>query len=135
MNPTNPNSDNVLKDVQRKIINPFLTTARMKYRVYVARIEYDDLDRIFVGHLAGIKDIVGFHGTTVDELKKAFHESVDNYLAISEETGRPAQKPFSGKLTLNISPDIHAAVAAIAQMHGKSINQWASEVLDKAASH
>ncbi len=62
----------------------------MKYKNYVARIEYDEVDRIFVGHSAGIKDIVGFHGSTVDELEKAFREAVDNYLAISEETGRPA---------------------------------------------
>ena len=105
----------------------------MKYRGYIAHIEYDEKDRIFIGHLAGIKDIVGFHGTTVSELEGAFHESVDNYIAISEETGRPAQKPYSGKLMLRISPDVHAAVAAAAQVHGKSINQWASEVLDKAA--
>ena len=55
----------------------------MKYRGYTARIEYDEDDRIFVGHLAGIQDIVGFHGTTVDQLEAAFHESVDNYIAIS----------------------------------------------------
>jgi predicted HicB family RNase H-like nuclease len=104
----------------------------MKYKSYVARIEYDEEDRIFVGHLAGIKDIVGFHGTTVTELENAFHESVDNYIAISEETGRIAQKPYSGKLMLRVSSDIHAAVATAAQVHGKSINQWASEVLARA---
>ena len=51
----------------------------MQYRGYTARIEFDEDDRIFVGHLAGIKDIVGFHGITVDELERAFHESVDAY--------------------------------------------------------
>jgi len=105
----------------------------MKYKGYVARIEYDEEDRIFVGHLAGIKDTVGFHGKTVNELEAAFHESVDNYIAISEETGRPAQKPYSGKLMLRVSPDVHAAVATAAKVRGKSINQWASEVLDEAA--
>jgi len=104
----------------------------MKYKSYVARIEYDEEDRIFVGHLAGIKDIVGFHGTTVTELEDAFHESVDNYITISEKTGRIAQKPYSGKLMLRVSSDIHAAVATAAQVHGKSINQWASEVLAQA---
>ena len=105
----------------------------MKYRGYAALIEFDEDDRIFVGHLAGIKDIVGFHGTTVDELESAFHESVDSYISISEETGRAAQKPYSGKLMLRVSPDIHAAVATAAQVRGKSINQWASEVLDQAS--
>ncbi|MCH7881820.1 MAG: type II toxin-antitoxin system HicB family antitoxin [Proteobacteria bacterium] len=106
----------------------------MKYNGYVARIEYDEEDRILVGHLVGIKDIVGFHGTTVDELENAFHESVDNYLAISEQTGRPAQKPYSGNLMLRIGAETHATVATAAQAHGKSINQWASEILHKAAN-
>ena len=65
----------------------------MTYRGYAARIAYDAEDRIFVGRLAGIKDIVVFHGTTVDELETAFHETVDHYLEVCERTGRPAQKP------------------------------------------
>lgn len=105
----------------------------MKYRDYIARIEFDSEDRIFVGHLAGIKDIVGFHGSTVDELEQAFHQAVDDYIAISEETGRPAQKPYSGNLMLRIPPDVHAAVATAAEVQGKSINQWAGEVLGSAA--
>jgi predicted HicB family RNase H-like nuclease len=104
----------------------------MKYNRYIARIEYDEEDRIFVGRLAGIEDIVSFHGATVDELETAFHESVDHYLEVSKRTGRPAQKPYSGNLMLRINPDIHAAVATASQVQGKSINQWATEVLDKA---
>ncbi|HIJ36066.1 MAG TPA: type II toxin-antitoxin system HicB family antitoxin [Deltaproteobacteria bacterium] len=105
----------------------------MKYNGYVARIEYDEEDRIFVGRLADIDDIVSFHGTTVDELETAFHESVDHYLEVSERTGRPAQKPYFGNLMLRVNGHIHAAVATAAQVQGKSINQWASEVLEKAA--
>ena len=104
----------------------------MKYKGYVARIEYDEDDRIFVGRLAGIDDIVSFHGTIVDELETAFHESVDHYLEVSDRTGRPAQKPYSGNLMLRINSDIHAAVATASQVQGKSINQWVAEVLDKA---
>ena len=107
---------------------------KMRYRGYTARIEFDEVDRIFVGHLAGIRDIVGFHGTTVDELESAFRESVDHYIAVGEEQGRPAQKPYSGRLMLRVPPEIHAAVAMAAGIRGKSINQWASEVLGKAAS-
>ena len=65
----------------------------MEYRNYIARIEFDEQDNMFVGHLDGIKDIVGFHGSTMDALEVAFHEAVESYLAISRQTGRPAQKP------------------------------------------
>jgi len=53
----------------------------MTYKGYSARIEFDDQDHIFVGHLVGIRDIVGFHGSSVRELETAFHEAVDDYLA------------------------------------------------------
>ncbi|WP_257279760.1 type II toxin-antitoxin system HicB family antitoxin [Endozoicomonas sp. ISHI1] len=96
----------------------------MKHRGYIAKVEYDNEDRIFLGHLAGIKDIVGFHGSSVDELETAFHEAVDEYIAISEKTGRPVQRPYSGNLMLRISPEVHAAAATAAEAKGKSLNQW-----------
>jgi len=104
----------------------------MKYKGYVSRIEFDEEDRVFVGRLVGIDDIVCFHGSTVDELETAFHESVEHYLEVSARTNRKAQKPYSGNLMLRINPDIHAAVATASQVQGKSINQWAAEVLNKA---
>jgi predicted HicB family RNase H-like nuclease len=96
-------------------------------------MKFDAEDRIFVGRLAGITDIVVFHGATVDGLETAFHETVDHYIEVSERTGHPAQKPYSGNLMLRIKPEIHAAVATASQVQGKSINQWAGEVLNKAA--
>jgi len=103
----------------------------MNYQGYVARVEYDAEDRIFVGRLAGIKDIVVFHGSTVDELETAFHESVDHYLEVSARTGKPSQKPYSGNLQLRMPPDIHAAAAARAEASGKCLNKWATEIIGR----
>ena len=105
----------------------------MTYRGYAARIDYDADDRIFVGQLAGITDVAVFHGATVDELETAFRETVDHYLEVSERTGRPAQKPYSGKLSLRVPPETHAAMAVAAQLAGASINQWAAQALEQAA--
>ncbi|MEK8018829.1 MAG: hypothetical protein VSS75_018300 [Candidatus Parabeggiatoa sp.] len=63
----------------------------MIYQGYVANIEYDTEDRIFVDHLADIRDTVGFHGTSLDELESAFHEAVDHYLAVCEKIGQKPQ--------------------------------------------
>ena len=65
----------------------------MTYKGYSARIEYDDKDSIFVGHLVGINDIVGFHAESVAELQAAFRESVDDYLDVCEKLGQPPNKP------------------------------------------
>lgn len=105
----------------------------MTYKGYYARIEFDAEDHIFVGHIIGIRDVVGFHGESVDELESAFSEAVDDYLAACAKLGQKPNKPYSGNLMLRISADIHAAVAAAAEASGKSINQWAAGVLEKAS--
>lgn len=104
----------------------------MSYRGYAARIEYSDEDGCFVGHIAGIRDVVGFHAESVSELRAAFHEAVDDYLEISERLGRPPQKPYSGKLMVRVSPELHARAAMRAEAAGKSLNQWAAEALEQS---
>jgi len=104
----------------------------MTYKGYAARIEYDAQDRIFFGRLAGIRDIITFHGQTVDELETAFKEAVDDYLDTCAKLGELPKKPYSGKLTLRISPSVHAAIATAAETSGKSLNKWVAEILDQA---
>jgi predicted HicB family RNase H-like nuclease len=104
----------------------------MTHKGYAARIEYSDEDQCFVGHIAGINDVVGFHGESVAELRTAFEEAVDDYLTTCEKLNRAPQKPYSGRLMLRVSPEIHAAVAAAAEVSGKSINQWAAETFTRA---
>ena len=105
----------------------------MFYKGYSARIEYDNEDRIFVGHLAGIPDIVGFHGSSVDKLERAFHEAVDDYLAHCAKHKLPPNKPFSGRMLLRVPPEVHARASAAAQVAGVSLNQWASKALEQAS--
>ncbi len=105
----------------------------MTYRGYAARIDYSDEDGCFIGHIAGIKDIIGFHAESVKELRAAFEEAVDDYLAMCEKCGRAPQKPYSGKLMLRVPPEVHARAAMMAEAHGMSLNQWASQVLSRAS--
>jgi predicted HicB family RNase H-like nuclease len=107
----------------------------MIYKGYPARVEYSEEDGCFVGHIVGINDIVGFHGDTVSELRASFEEAVDDYLQTCAKLGRPAQKPYSGNLTLRVSPEMHSAVAAAAEVSGKSINQWVTEKLADAVKN
>jgi predicted HicB family RNase H-like nuclease len=105
----------------------------MNYKGYAARIEYSDEDGCFIGHIAGIKDVIGFHAESVNELRMAFKEAVDDYLATCAKAGRAPQKPYSGKLMLRVPPEVHARAAMMAEAHGMSINQWAADVLSKAS--
>ena len=65
----------------------------MTYKGDAARIEYDDDDRIFMGRIAGICDGVGFHADSVDSLRQAFREAVEDYLETCAKVGKEPQKP------------------------------------------
>jgi len=105
----------------------------MTYKGYKARIEFDQRDDIFIGKIVGIADTITFHGETVKELRADFEAAVDHYIADCEATGRQPLRAASGKIMLRVSPDVHARALATAKTSGKSLNQWAEEVLDKAA--
>lgn len=104
----------------------------MIYKNYAARIEYSDEDDCFVGHIAGINDIVGFHAESVKELHVAFEEAVNDYLATCKKIGRSPQRPYSGRIMLRIPPEVHARAAMLAKAHGKSLNSWVAETLNRA---
>jgi predicted HicB family RNase H-like nuclease len=105
----------------------------MSYKGYFARIEFEAEDGLFVGRLAGINDVVGFHADSVAQLVKAFHDAVDDYVATCERAGKAPEKPYSGNVMFRISPEVHARAALAAQLAGKSLNQWGEEALAAAA--
>ncbi len=102
----------------------------MIYKGYAAYLEYSAEDDCFIGHIAGINDVIGFDGRSVAELHAAFEEAVDDYLKTCEKLARDPQRPYSGKILLRVSPEIHAKVAIKAQILGKSLNAWLVEVLE-----
>lgn len=65
----------------------------MKYKGYTGDVEYDDEAKIFHGEVLGIKDVVTFQGTTVNEIEQAFKDSVDDYLAFCAERGEEPDQP------------------------------------------
>jgi predicted HicB family RNase H-like nuclease len=74
----------------------------MNFKHYSARIEYSDVDGCFVGHIAGIRDVVGFHALSVSKLKAAFEEAVEDYLATCKKLGRrPCRRPSLRTEALN----------------------------------
>ncbi|MGD0231747.1 MAG: type II toxin-antitoxin system HicB family antitoxin [Syntrophorhabdales bacterium] len=103
----------------------------MTYKGYSAKVEFDDEARIFHGEVIGIRDVVTFQGLTVDELEKAFHDSVDDYLDMCGSRGEEPEKPFSGKFVVRVSPDVHRKIYVAAKRTGQSINAWLGTVLQE----
>lgn len=107
----------------------------MSYKGYAARVEYDDEDGIFTGRIMGIRDGVGFHAETVEGLREAFHEAVEDYVETCVNIGKEPQRAYSGQMMFRVNPEVHRKAALAAELAGKSLNQWAEEVLGKAAGN
>ena len=105
----------------------------MTYKGYTARLEYDERDHIFIGRILGIRSIISFQGETVAQLRAEFELAIKDHLADCKEQGINPDKPASGKLLLRIPAEVHGRAIVAAQAAGKSLNQWATEVLQHAA--
>jgi predicted HicB family RNase H-like nuclease len=104
----------------------------MTYKGYSARIDFDERDNIFVGRVLGVRTMISFHGDTVAQLHAEFESAVDDYLADCKDQGLKPEKPASGKLLLRVPPDVHGKAMVAAQAAGKSLNQWAVELMQGA---
>lgn len=107
----------------------------MTYKGFTARVDFDERDNLFVGRVLGLPETerISFHGETVAELTRDFHNAIDFYLKECAESGRAPTRPASGRLMLRIPPEVHSAALVAAQAAGTSLNQWAAKVLAQAA--
>ncbi|MCL2008734.1 MAG: type II toxin-antitoxin system HicB family antitoxin [Treponema sp.] len=102
------------------------------YKGYTAVVGFSSEDECLVGHIVGINDVIGFHAESVEEIRKIFHETVDDYLASCAKIGREPNKPYSGKVTLRLPPGLHAQLAIKAEASGSSLNSWMVSALSQA---
>lgn len=106
----------------------------LSYKGYTARVAFDDRDGVFVGRILGIGPIISFEGDTVTALRSSMAAAVDDYLQDCLAQGIAPEKAASGKLMLRVPSEVHGKALLAAQAAGKSLNQWATEVLQRAVS-
>jgi predicted HicB family RNase H-like nuclease len=104
----------------------------MRYKNYAARVEYSPEDKCFVGRVLGIRDVVGFHGESVAELERDFRETMEFYFDTCRKEGKEPDRPYSGKLVLRLSPELHRQIALASEAHGKSINDTILDALQES---
>lgn len=105
----------------------------MRHGEYIARIGYDEDVDSFFGEVINIRDVVTFYGRSVEELKQEFAVSIEAYLDLCREEGAPPAEPRSDTFSLGLDPDTRAKLVHAAARRGKTLDDWASEVLAAAA--
>ncbi len=103
------------------------------YKGYRATVSFDEDALVFHGEVLGIRDVITFQARTAEDLLKAFHESVDDYLNWAADEGFEPEKPYSGSLSLRATPELHRRMSDAAARHAMSLNQWMVEALARKA--
>jgi len=106
-----------------------MTDNMLKYKDFYGSVEYSAIDECFFGKIIGTTDLVTFEGNSVDELKKAFTEAVEDYLGLCKEAGKEPQKSYKGSFNVRISPELHRTAAFIASKEGISLNAFVEKAI------
>ncbi len=108
----------------------------MRQNVATRVVEWQSFSRepasFFHGEVINLRDVVTFQSDSVEGLKREFRTSVDDYLDFCRERGETPEKPFSGKLTLRLAPELHRRLYLRSPTGEKSLSHWITEALDKA---
>ncbi len=105
----------------------------MTYKGYEGIVRFDEDAGIFSGEVMNTRDVITFQGLSVRELKRAFQESVDDYLEFCASRGEKPEKPFSGSFTVRLPSQLHRRVALEARRRGKSLNSYVIARLNNEA--
>ncbi len=105
----------------------------MEYKGYISKVEFDDEAGMFHGEIINTRDVITFQGKSVNELRKAMKESIDDYLDFCKERNEEPDKPFSGKFTIRIEPELHRKISQQARLANKSLNLLVKDVLESLA--
>jgi predicted HicB family RNase H-like nuclease len=106
----------------------------LTYKGYHGRFDYDEEADIFHGQVMHLTDIITFQGRSIDELKQALADSVEDYLEFCAEEGKVPEKPYSGHFNVRLNPEVHQRLALEAARNGVSLNNWVAEVLSKSVN-
>ena len=100
----------------------------MQYKGYVGSVEFSENDGALFGKVLGIRSLISYEGTNVQELVDDFHGAIDDYLALCEEEGTEPEVAYKGSLNLRFKkPETHRRAAIYAMMHEQSLNSFIDE--------
>lgn len=102
----------------------------LEYKGYKGSVEYSKEDNCLVGKVQGMsKALILYEGQTLDELRRDFEAGVDSYLEGCLADGVEPAKPYSGRLNLRMSSELHSRVAAFVSASGTTINDFINRAI------
>lgn len=104
----------------------------MEYKGYVGSVEFSEEDGLFYGKVMSIRALLSYEGTTAAELVCDFHNAVDDYLTLCEETHKEPERAYKGSFNVRISPELHKQAVIFAAAHNMSLNSFVENSIQQA---
>lgn len=101
---------------------------------YVAVVSLDEEAGLFHGEIVNTRDVLTFQGRSLDELREAFNDTLDDYAAWCAERGRTPERPYSGAVTLDLGPDLHRRLSVTAARLGITLDAFVRDQVERAVS-
>ncbi|HFK4600307.1 TPA: type II toxin-antitoxin system HicB family antitoxin [Citrobacter farmeri] len=106
----------------------------MKYKGYYGSSSISFEDGVMHGKLECINDLVTYEGATVAELRAAFEEAVDDYLATCEEIGKSPDKTMSGSFNIRIGESLHKKAYLAAKSKNMTLNDYVKQAISESVN-
>lgn len=106
----------------------------LQYKGYFTKIEYSVEDKVLYGKIEGIKDLVNFESTSVEQIEFEFHSAVDDYLDLCAELGECPDKAYSGTFNVRIDPELHRKLAMHAFKQSETLNRTVERAIEAYTS-
>lgn len=102
----------------------------MEYKGLIAKINFSSEDDVFIGAVQGVSFTILFEGRSVEELRRAFKKSVDDYLELCKRMNREPESSYKGNLNVSIPPQLHRQAARFALAQGGDLNDFVTEAIE-----
>ena len=83
----------------------------IEYKGYIGVVDFDPEIDLFHGTVINTQDVITFYGASVTEIREEMQKSLEVYFEVCEEQGKVPDKPFSGELTIQTSPELYGQIA------------------------
>ena len=106
----------------------------IEYKGYIGVVDFDPEIDLFHGTVINTQDVITFYGASVAELREEMQKSLEIYFEVCEEQGKVPDKPFSGIVTIQTSPELYGRIALNAARRQLEIDAYLQDILEKAVS-
>lgn len=107
----------------------------MEYKGYLGSVEFSPKDNLLFGKVQGIRSLISYEGSSVEELLGDFHGAVDDYLSACEQEGTEPEQAYKGSFNVRLGSDLHRRAVVYALSHGQSLNSLVEEAVREKISY